>query len=107
MLEAMIAGQRNPRVLAQLARASMRAKIEVLREALTGHFDDHHAFMGLSGRVKAVDGFSHDLNRSIEAKGIIGSCEVVIDCLGDTHHANAVLVHLLRDRERAIAANRH
>jgi len=45
MLEAMIAGQRNPRVLAQLARASMRAKIDVLREALTGHFDDHHALV--------------------------------------------------------------
>lgn len=45
MLQAMIGGQRDPKVLAQLARASMRAKIRRLEEALRGHFDDHHAFL--------------------------------------------------------------
>ena len=45
MIEALIAGQRNPTVLAQLARGSMRGKISVLEEALTGHFDDHHALI--------------------------------------------------------------
>jgi transposase len=45
MLEAMIAGERDPAVLAQLAIGRMRAKLTVLREALTGHFDDHHAFI--------------------------------------------------------------
>jgi transposase len=42
MLNALIAGQRDPRVLAELARGSMRGKISVLQEALTGHFRDHH-----------------------------------------------------------------
>jgi transposase len=45
MLQAMIGGQRDPKVLAQLARASMRAKLRQLEEALTGHFDDHHGFL--------------------------------------------------------------
>jgi len=45
MLEALIAGQRNPKALAQLARTNMRTKIDVLTEALTGHFTDHHAFL--------------------------------------------------------------
>jgi transposase len=45
MLQAMIDGQRDPRVLAQMACGSMRRKIPVLREALTGHFEDHHAFL--------------------------------------------------------------
>jgi transposase len=45
MIEALIAGQRDPKVLAQMARTSMRAKISVLTEALTGHFDDHHGFI--------------------------------------------------------------
>ncbi len=45
LLQAMIGGQRDPKVLAQLARASMRAKLRQLEEALTGHFDDHHAFL--------------------------------------------------------------
>ena len=45
MLAALVAGERNPKVLAQLARRSMRAKITVLEEAFTGHFTDHHAFL--------------------------------------------------------------
>jgi hypothetical protein len=36
ILQAMIAGQRDPKVLAQLARASMRAKLGQLQEAMTG-----------------------------------------------------------------------
>jgi transposase len=42
MIEAMIAGERDPRVLAGLARGRMRAKHGALVEALTGMFDDHH-----------------------------------------------------------------
>jgi len=45
MIEALISGQRDPKVLAQLARGSMRGKITVLEEALTGHFSDHHALI--------------------------------------------------------------
>jgi transposase len=43
MLEAPIAGERDPRVLAGLARGRMKAKHDALAEALTGRFDDHHA----------------------------------------------------------------
>ena len=43
MLEALIAGERDPKVLADLARGRMKAKRAALIEALTGHFDDHHA----------------------------------------------------------------
>jgi transposase len=43
MLEALIAGERDPQVLAGLARARMRAKRDALAEALDGRFDDHHA----------------------------------------------------------------
>jgi transposase len=45
MIQAMIAGQRDPKVLAQLARGPMPAKISKLQEALTGHFEDHHGFI--------------------------------------------------------------
>jgi len=43
MLEALIAGQRNPKVLADLAIGKMRAKRRELAEALNGKFEDHHA----------------------------------------------------------------
>ena len=42
MIKAMIAGQRNPEVLAALARRTMKAKHDALVEALDGMFDDHH-----------------------------------------------------------------
>jgi transposase len=42
MIKAMIAGQRDPQVLADLARTRMRAKHDDLVQALDGMFDDHH-----------------------------------------------------------------
>ena len=42
MIKAMIAGERDPRTLAALARTRMKAKHDDLVEALAGMFDDHH-----------------------------------------------------------------
>jgi transposase len=43
MIRAMIAGQRDPQVLAGLARTRMKAKHDALADALAGLFTDHHA----------------------------------------------------------------
>jgi transposase len=43
MLEALIAGQHDPKVLAQLAKRRLRVKLAALEEALRGFFTDHHA----------------------------------------------------------------
>jgi transposase len=43
MLEALIAGERDPKRLAELARGRLRGKRAALIEALTGQFDQHHA----------------------------------------------------------------
>jgi transposase len=43
MLEALIAGERDPKVLAERARGRMKSKRAALVEALTGRFDEHHA----------------------------------------------------------------
>jgi transposase len=42
MIEALIAGQRDPEELAGLARGRMKVKHAALVQALTGRFDDHH-----------------------------------------------------------------
>jgi transposase len=42
MIEALIAGERDPAVLADMAKARMRAKIPALTEALVGRFAAHH-----------------------------------------------------------------
>jgi transposase len=45
MMRALIGGQSDPEVLAELARGKLRAKLPALRKALTGRFRDHHAFL--------------------------------------------------------------
>lgn len=60
MMAALIAGERNPSVLAQFARSSMRRKITELEEAFTGHFDDHHRFL-LSRMLGRIDGIDADI----------------------------------------------
>jgi len=43
MVEALIAGERDPHVLADMALGKLRPKHSALVEALNGRFDDHHA----------------------------------------------------------------
>jgi transposase len=43
IVEAMIGGERDPKVLAQMAKSRMRLKIPQLEEALSGNFGSHHA----------------------------------------------------------------
>lgn len=45
MIEALIAGERDPAVLAELAKGRMRAKIPELVRALDGRFQQHHAVL--------------------------------------------------------------
>jgi len=45
MLAALIAGESDPKALAQLARTRMRVKIPQLEEAFIGHFTNHHRFL--------------------------------------------------------------
>jgi transposase len=45
MLEALIAGERDPAAMAELVKKRMRVKIPQLTEALYGRFTSHHAFL--------------------------------------------------------------
>jgi transposase len=45
MLHALVAGTTDPAILADLARGTLRKKLPALRQALTGRFRPHHAFM--------------------------------------------------------------
>jgi transposase len=45
MLTALVAGERNPEVLAELARGRLRSKLPQLRQALRGRFGEHHALL--------------------------------------------------------------
>ena len=45
MLGALIAGERDPQVLAELAKGALRKKLPELRHALRGRFGAHHALL--------------------------------------------------------------
>jgi len=45
MLAALVAGERDPAVMADLAHSTLRRKIPDLTEALIGRFDEHHAVL--------------------------------------------------------------
>ena len=45
MLAALVAGERDPVVMADLAHSTLRRKIPDLTEALIGRFDEHHAVL--------------------------------------------------------------
>lgn len=61
MMAALIAGERDPKALARLARGSMRSKTARLEEAFTGRFSDHHAFL-LTTMLTRVDGITADID---------------------------------------------
>ena len=87
ILNALIDGQRNPTVLAQLAKGRLRPKTAQLQEALRGFFTDHHATIltmmldnidRLSTQIAALDTtiveaiapFVHQVAQLDEATGI-------------------------------------
>jgi transposase len=45
MVEALIAGERDPEILAEMAKSRMRAKKDQLALALVGNFSDHHGIV--------------------------------------------------------------
>lgn len=70
MLAALIAGQRDPKALAQLARGRMRGKLTDLEEAFTGRFSNHHAFLldKMLHRIDAVSADVADLDERIDTE---------------------------------------
>jgi len=62
MIEALIAGERDPWVLAGLARGRMKAKRAPLVQALTGQFDEHHAELARL-LLDQIDGLSAQIDK--------------------------------------------
>ncbi|CQD23924.1 transposase IS116/IS110/IS902 family protein [Mycobacterium lentiflavum] len=68
MVEALIAGERDPHRLADLARGRMKTKRSELITALDGRFDDHHAELArlLLGQIDALTAQIGTLSARIE-----------------------------------------
>jgi transposase len=70
MIEALIAGERDATVLANLAQARLRRKIPQLQEALLGRFGTHHAILAreMLGRIDAADRTEARVSEEIERR---------------------------------------
>ena len=68
MMAALVHGERDPKVLAGLARSRLRVKIPRLEEAFVGRFNDHHAFLltKMLARVDALDADIAEVEARIE-----------------------------------------
>lgn len=62
MLSALLAGEVDPVVLAELARGRMRSKRDLLSQALQGQLKPHHRFL-LSEQLADIDGLDEALER--------------------------------------------
>lgn len=61
MLRALLGGERDPARLAELALGRLRGKIPALRQALEGHFTEHHRFL-----IESLLGHLEYLERQID-----------------------------------------
>jgi transposase len=103
MMEALIAGKRDPHTLARLARGRAKVKTAQLEEALRGFFTDHHAVMlpmmldnidRISAQITALDGriqeavapFSDRVDRLVDLPGVdrVAAAELIGEIGVDT-----------------------
>jgi transposase len=82
MLEGLVAGTRDPEVLAQLARGKLRSKLPQLRRALEGRFSGHHAL--IVGQILAKLDFLDEAIAMLSAEidTVIAPFEAEVSLLG-------------------------
>jgi len=96
MITALIAGQRDPHLLAEMARRQMRSKIPALTEALEGRFTEHHAMLCrmMLERIDGIDAAVAALDEQIAAatKCFGGTIEKLIAIPGVARRTAEVIV---------------
>ena len=81
MLDALIAGERDPIILANLARRTLRHKIPELVDALQGRFTDHHAFMAHQ-YLNQIDGLQRMIDEiTAQIEELMAPYRVIRDAL--------------------------
>jgi transposase len=95
MMAALIAGERDPRALAGMARARMRPKIPRLEQALTGRFSAHHAFLlaKMLGRIDVLSADIADVQERIEEQ--IAPFASAVERLDEIPGVGAAAAHVI------------
>jgi transposase len=105
MLDALIAGERDPKMLAELAMGRLRKKIPALAEALVGRFDDHHAFLArmICDHIDTISRMVAELTKRIDTE--IEPYRSEVELLGslpgvETRTAEVILAEIGTDMSR-------
>jgi transposase len=82
IVEALIAGERDPKVLAEMAKGRLRPKIPKLEEALSGHFGAHHAVVcrQVIDHIDFLDGSIAKLTDEVTARLVPFEAAVSVIC---------------------------
>jgi transposase len=100
MLAALVAGERDPGVLAELAKGRLRAKLPQLRRALRGRFGGHHALLVrlAMAHLEQLEASIAELDTHIDQ--VLAPFARARDRLGDHHRGGQAgrRVHHRRDR---------
>src|SRR5437868_9973006 len=88
--------------------AARKSRIDGDPTGISPHdLENHYAAVALRRAVQAIDGIGRTSNGRIEAKRHHRRRQIVIDRLRDADNRDSMLEHLLRDRQRAITADRY
>ncbi len=69
--------------------------------------DDLHPMVAAGGGTRALDDVSARPHRRVEAEGVVGGVEILVDGLGDADDRPAQVGELLADAEGVLAADGH
>ena len=92
MLRALIAGERDPDVLADLAKAVLRNKIPELRQALRGRFREHHALMikTMLDHAEQLEASIAELDRRVDELFATNTSEVGVPFFQARDHLDTI-----------------
>ncbi|MGI5186107.1 IS110 family transposase [Dactylosporangium sp. CA-152071] len=95
MMAALIAGTRDPKVLAQMARSRLRLKLTQLEDAFVGRFSEHHGFLlaKMLARVDAITADIAEVNQRIEEQ--IGSFLTAAQRLDEVPGVGPATAHVI------------
>jgi transposase len=102
MLAALVAGEGDPQVLAELAKGRLRRKIPALRQALRGRFTEHHALLiGLClDHTAHLEAAIARLDARVDAVFADNSTEGEADASGEAQESGESGIPFARARDR-------
>ena len=96
MIEALIAGERDGATLAEMAIGRMRNQLPVLVDALTGHFDAHHAVAArqILDHIDFLDTRITAMSEQIAARMVpfTAAVELLIEIPGISHVSSEIVI---------------